>query len=747
MFSKFTEEAQKIILMAKREMQNLKHPYVGSEHLLLAILYDKDSEISNFLAKCDLTYEKCKKEIINVIGVGKSSNDWFLFTPLLKRVLESAMNCSKDEDSLITVPNIFTSLLEEGEGVANRILMGMNIDIDALYEKFSLKFISKSNNANKKLFVEEYAIDYNKIFKNEGFDPVIGRDMQVNRLMEVLLRRSKNNPLLIGDAGVGKTAIVEEFVRRIEQSNVPKKLGNKRVLGLSMSSLIAGTKYRGEFEERINQIIGELEEDDSIILFIDEIHTLVGAGGAEGAIDASNILKPYLARGKIRVIGATTKDEYSKFIEPDKALDRRFQKVFVNEMSLDETKNVLYELRGAYEKYHGVIISNSVIEEIIRLCDKYISIGKFPDKAIDIFDEVCAKRALIDTDYDKKVKKLELDFKMIKEKKNAAIINNDYVKARALKEEQNQCENKLNRVIYNREKSPINKEVTLDNLYDVVYERTKIPISNLKTLNKKDLICKLKETVIGQDTIIEKIVEMTCSRSNVIVKRPLVFLLVGKSGVGKTFLAKEYAKCLYNKESFIRLDMSEYRDDFSSSKIIGSPPGYIGYSDNNNLLDKVKNNPYAILLLDEVEKACVNVLKLFLQAFDEGVMTNAKGETIDFRNITVIMTSNLGTNKNSCGFICDDKDFITDRFRDFLGIEFVNRIDEVLVFNDLNKSTIEKIIKNKLTKCVEKEKLEEIISTDIVDKVLKKCDYLVSGARKIDRVIENVLEEETILKI
>lgn len=747
MFARFTEEAQKILLMTKKEMQELKHPYVGSEHLLLAILHNKDTDITKFLESCQLTYERCRKEIVDVIGMGKSTNEWFLYTPLLKRVIENAIINCKEEDALITVEGLFISLLEEGDGVANRILMGMNIDIDALYEKFSNKFVIKNSRCNKKLFVEEYAVDFNKKYNTDGFDPVIGRDMQVNRLMEILLRRTKNNPLLIGEAGVGKTAIVEEFVRRIEIGSVPKKLYNKRVLGLSMASLVAGTKYRGEFEERINQIISELEEEDRVILFIDEIHTLVGAGGAEGAIDASNILKPYLARGKIRIIGATTLDEYSKFIEKDKALDRRFQKVYVNEMSLEETEDILFHLRDIYEKFHDVAVDDEIIGEIIRMCDKYVSLGRFPDKAIDIFDEVCAKASLIDNELDVKVKNLTIKIKNVKEEKNKAIIANDYVKASLLKEEQYELESNFNKLLVKSNAKSKIKKVSLDVLYDVIYERTKIPVSYLKRLDKKKLRKELCNRVVGQNDVIDKLVDYACLRDKTQKKSPLVFLLVGKSGIGKTFLVKEYAKLLYSKEAFIRLDMSEYKEEFSSSKIIGSPPGYVGYSENNTLLDKIKNNPYAVLLLDEIEKANPSVLRLFLQVFDEGVMTSSTGEVVDFTNVTVFMTSNLGTDKSMVGFTGKQKDNILDKFQDFLGVEFINRVDEVFVFNELDRKDIEKIVVKKLTDFVEKNKIASKVSTEIVNKVIENCDYKVSGARKIDRVMAKVVEEMAILEI
>lgn len=747
MFSKFSEEAQKVLLMTKREMQELKHPYVGSEHLLLAILHNKELELTKFLEECNLTYDRCRKEIISVIGVGKSTNDWFLYTPLLKRVIENAILDCRECDSLVSVDGLFISLLEEGDGVANRILMGMNIDVDYLYEKFSNKFTIKRGKSVNKLSVEEFSVDMNKSYNTEGFDPVVGRDNLVNRLMEILLRRTKNNPLLIGEAGVGKTAIVEEFVRRVEIGSVPKKLLNKRVLCLSMSGLVAGTKYRGEFEERINQIIEELEEEPNIILFIDEMHTLVGAGGAEGAIDASNILKPYLARGKIRIIGATTKDEYSKYIESDKALDRRFQKVYVKETNLEETETILFQLKDVYEKYHDVSIGDDVIKEIVRLTDRYIHNGRFPDKAIDVFDEACAKASIVDSTYDKKLKEYACTIKNLKEEKNKAVIEHDYRKACDLNEEIINVEKEYDKILFKIDRDSNKRSVSSEVVYKIISNRTHIPISYMKGIDENKVIGELKKKVFGQDEIIKKIVHSALSVSKTSKKEPSTLLLVGKSGVGKTFLVKEYAKLLYGSDAFIRLDMSEYKDEFSSSKIIGAPPGYVGYSDNRTLLDKIKFNPYSVLLLDEIEKASSSIMKLFLQVFDEGFMTNSSGEVIDFSHVTIFMTSNLGTDKSSLGFSGKRDNFIFDKIKSFLGVELFNRVDEVVLFNDIDEKTLKKIVKNKLTEIVDKKNISKNISNDIVDKIVSEIDYNISGARKIDKAIDNVLNEVTFLEI
>lgn len=745
MLSRFSEEAQKVLLLMKKEMMELKHPYVSSEHLLLAILHCSDLNITKFLNDCGLKYELYKNEIISVIGIGKTASDWFLYTPLLKRIIENTI-VNNNGDSLVSVEDLFISLLEEGDGVANRILMGMNIDIEMLYDKFSNKFNIKYNRSNEKLLVEEFAVDLNKKYNSTGFDPVYGRDSQVNRLLEILLRRTKNNPLLIGDAGVGKTAIVEEFVRRIEEGNVPKKLLNKRVLSLSVASLVAGTKYRGEFEERINQLIKELEGNEEIILFIDEFHTLVGAGGAEGAIDAVNIFKPYLARGSIRIIGATTKDEYDMFVAEDKALDRRFQKVYVSEMNVDETEKILFNLRDLYQEYHNVVISDDIINEVVYLTDKYISNGKFPDKAIDVFDEVCARTNISVNKYDQLVSNCNLSIKRIIDDKNKAIINHDYDKARDLKEKQLDIEKNYDKFLL-RKSCEERRVVKKDYLYEVIYDRTKIPVSYLKNRNISKSMNDMKKIVFGQDLAIKKIFENIENASFVRKSRPIVLLLVGNSGVGKTFFVRKYAELLYNKESFIKIDMSEYKDEFSSSKIIGAPPGYVGYKNNKTILDKVKNNPYSVILLDEVEKACSSVLKLFLQVFDEGIMTSASGDVVDFSHTIIFLTSNLGVEKNNIGFSQNNKKVVFDEIKNYLGVELYNRLDDVIVFDSLDKKTIKRIINNRLLKYNKEFDLKNKIPTKVVNKILDEINICESGARKIDKIVEKILKESEILNI
>ena len=743
MFGNFEEEARKVLVMAKKEMYDLRHPYVSSEHLLLAIL-KLSSEISDKLKEYDLDYNSFKAEIIKVIGTGSKPSEWFLYTPLLKRILENAVCDARDNNNgIVTVNHLFASLLEEGEGVAIRILVGMGIDIDELYDDFAYKLVSKSS--NKKLLIDEIGTDLNKKAMAGMLDPVTGRDKEIKRVLEILSRRGKNNPLLIGDAGVGKTAIVEELASMIVRGEVPLNLRGKRIISLDMASSVAGTKYRGEFEERMNQILKEIEENDDIILFIDEIHTLVGAGGAEGAIDASNIFKPALARGKIRCIGATTTEEYKKFIEKDKALERRFQKVVIEAPDVKTVKDILVNLKEIYEGYHKVILDDGILDLIIDLSERYMYNRRQPDKAIDILDEVCAKVSIKEGKNLKEYRRCNKELKDVISNKKKAIIDNDFELASSYKTEESKLMNDINNLeLLLYKKSP--RRVTKHDVAEVVNEKTGIPVYELlsekKTIIKKSLDI-LKKKIYGQE-------EAVRAASDIAKKIKLGFndkcysmLFCGPSGVGKTALAKELGKCLAGN-NVIRLDMSEYKEAHSISKIIGAPPGYVGYEDVGNVLEEVRNKPFSVLILDEIEKAHRDIINLFLGVLDEGKMKDSRGNEVRFDNVVIIMTSNSGFNEINVGF--NNENNLSSKLNDSFSIPFMNRVDKVIMFNYLKKEDIDNIINDKLKdlKHKYKDKITINIGDSVLDEIREKANYKLYGARKISKIIKDDIENKVI---
>ncbi|MBQ7140564.1 MAG: ATP-dependent Clp protease ATP-binding subunit [Bacilli bacterium] len=755
MFSKFDEDAQRVLVGAKKEMMDLNHPYVGSEHLVLSMLKN-DNSISKKLRSFHLDYSKFKNEILNIIGTGSKKSEWFLYTPLLKRVIENAILDSKENnDGEVSVEHLFSALLEEGEGIAIRLFISMDIDIDELYKDFSKRLVKPSKNKkNKKLLLTELGTDLTECAKKGNLDPVIGRDIEIKRVIEILSRRTKNNPVLVGEAGVGKTAIVEGLARMIVSGEVPNHLKNKRIISLDMASTVAGTKYRGEFEERVRKILKEIEENDDIILFIDEIHTIVGAGGAEGAIDASNILKPSLARGKIRLIGATTIEEYKKFIEEDSALERRLQKVSVEIPTKDTVKNILYTLKPIYESYHGVVLNDNILDDIIKYSEKYIYDRNEPDRSIDILDEVCARVSIEETKEVKKINLLKKELSKVINEKNKFILEQDFDSASTLKEKEYKLNNDINKLELKLYSTKIVKEVTKDDILNVISIKTKIPIYEISNNNLKyidEFKEKLNSRVIGQEEAINKLI-CTTKKIKLGLKeenKPYSYLFVGPTGVGKTDLVKQYTKLFYGKENLIRLDMSEYGESHTISKIIGSAPGYVGYSDNKNILEKVKNKPNSVILLDEIEKAHPKVLNIFLQILDEGFITDSKGSKIRFDNTIIIMTSNIGYNKITVGFEKHDENILTD-LKDFLSIEFINRIDNIITFNKLSKDNIITIINNNISKLKEKYKKKGInisYNKNIIDELLELSNYEELGARQISKIIKDKFENIIIDKI
>lgn len=716
----FDEESQKIIVGAKKEMFELKHPYVGSEHLLLSILKEKNLEITKILNEYGITYELFREELVKVVGVGSKSNEWFLFTPLLKRIINNATYSSKDENKCVSPYNLFVSILQEGDGIANRILLGMNIDLELLYDKF----VNSSNfltNSKKKLLLDDFAINMNVECAENKYDPVVGRDTQINRVIQILLRKNKNNPILIGEAGVGKTAIVEEIARRIYNGEVPLKLKDKIIYNVSMSNLISGTKYRGEFEERLTKIINEIKNNPKVILFIDEVHTLVGAGGAEGAIDASNILKPFLARGDIKVIGATTLEEYSKFIEKDKALERRFQKVFIEEASIEEVKEIILKLSPIYEKFHSVKLTDKLIDLIIKLSDRYITKGKQPDKTIDFLDEVCCYSSINNNQENIVLKELENKINIIVEEKNAEILRKDFKKALLLRKEEYSLRDEYNEYLVNNNFKVKSIKVREEDLYEVLYNKTGIPLKKLFEERTKGLASKLKKYVFGQDNVIDELVNYMINVNSYKEKRVCRYLLVGKNGVGKTYLVEKLAEELFSKNNLIKLKMSDFSNEQSISKIVGASPGYVGYDDRVSFLDKLKSKSFAVVILEDIDKCSKKVVDLFKKAFEDGYFTNSKGENISIINCLFFMTSTV--KDVNLGFINNNSVTSYDNFG----------ISSILKFNDIEEVTIDKYLKNKIK---EYGLMDCSNKVSLLNKIKKESKYLEFGFERVDSLFE-----------
>ena len=739
MFANFEEEARQVLINAKKEMYELNHPYVSSEHLFLAILKKENSE-AQILKKYKINYTIFKQEVIRLLGKGKKKSEWFIYTPLLKRVIENAIIESKSDNGLVKVKHLLSALLEEGEGVAIRILLGLNVDIDRLYDEFS----STVSSNETKLLIEEIGIDLTKLAHEGKLDGVYSRDEEIHRIIQILSRRTKNNPLLIGAAGVGKTAIVEALAQLIEENKVPLSLRNKKIINLDMSSAVAGTKYRGEFEERIQQILKEVENDDNIILFIDEIHTLVGAGGAEGAIDASNIFKPALARGKLKCIGATTIEEYKKTIEKDSALDRRFQKLVIEKPSTEKVKEILINLKPIYEKYHKVHIDNDILDLIIELTDEYIHDRNQPDKAIDILDEVSARVSLKESKNLKNYQLLNQKLTSILNAKKSSIKKRDFKSAAKYKKIEFDLMNKINNLELKLYKTKY-KKVTKKDVAEVLSEKTQVPLYDLININynSKKIEKLMSKNIIGQNEAISTLMDIINQR-NAGLNNLKSIMFCGSSGVGKTQLAKIFAQNLVGKNNVIKLDMSEYKESTAINKFLGAPPGYIGYDDYNNVLEEVQNKPYSVLILDEIEKAHPSVINLFLQILDDGKIKNSKLKEISFSNTLIIMTSNEKTHNIQVGF-----NHNRNNLNNVFTIPFINRIDKVITFNNLTKKNIDSIFDLNIQKLKKKyqDKIKVNISFEIKNQIIKKSDYENYGARKLEKIIKTELENQIIRAI
>jgi len=645
----FDEESQKLIINAKKEMYDLKHPYVGSEHLLLSILHNEELDITKKLNSYNINYNNFRNEIINVIGIGSKENNWFLFTPLLRRIINNATYYTKDNTKMVTPYNLLVAILEEGDGVANRLLIGMNINMNKLAEDILKEEVV--NNSNDKLLLDEIGINMCECAKTKKYDPVIGREREINRLIEILLRKNKNNPLLIGEAGVGKTAIVEELANRINVGNVPYKLKDKIIYSISMSILVAGTKYRGEFEEKINKILDEAKSNPNIILFIDEVHTLMGAGGAEGAIDASNIVKPFLARGDIKVIGATTINEYSKYIEIDKALDRRFQKIYVEEASKDLVLNILLELKPIYEKYHNVILNKSIINKIVDYSYKYVFNGKEPDKAIDLLDEVCAYASL-SNNRSRELINYELEIKKVEDLKNNKIKSHKFKEALIYKNKEMNLRSIYNNLLIN--------DLIETKTYVKTYMLEKVIINRYRLMTQEELIDRINrfDNTFNIKELLNELKKYNYFKNN----SNLNILLISKNVLELTFLIDKIVKNIFINTNYIIIDMNEFKEYSSITRLIGSK-----YED-NYLLKSIKENTFSIIYFKNIDKANSRIIKIILDSINKGYIEDYNNEKIYISKCIILFSSD---NKESIGFNSIDNNEFSSKFNKVIYLDSI----------------------------------------------------------------------------
>ena len=753
MMSNFSEEAQNVLNGAKEEMMGLKHPYIGTEHLILSILR-VDNEIRERLFSYNLSYEGYRKVVMDMVPMGSVEADNFIYTPLLRRVIESSCYMAR-ENGLgdISVRNLFASMLDIGEGTGIRGLVNMGININDLYTEFHSLSRGKSK---KKLMVMEFGVCLNDMARDGKLDPVIGRDKEVTRVMEILCRRSKNNPVLVGEAGVGKSAIVEEVARRIEFEMVPDRLLGKRIISISMANLVAGTKYRGEFEDRMRKLIKEVEEEDDIVLFIDEVHTLVGAGGAEGAIDASNILKPALARGKFVCIGATTVGEYKKSIRADSALDRRFQVVSVKEPSMNEVRGIIGGLRDIYEVYHNVVLSDEVLDYIVEYADRYIVGRFFPDKAIDVMDEVCAMVSTRGDEKRKCIRELRGRINLVRRDKNCSILGNRLEEAYEMLREEKRLLGEVDAMSFAGKRG--RNVVERGDVIDVVERISGVSIY-VDRYRGSECMQGFREVIgesfVGSDRVKRALSGIVWKWFYGLGKRRGVYLFAGPTGVGKTMAGKLLGKMLGSRDgdNVIRIDMSEFSDSSSVSKVIGSNPGYVGYEDMGSVVERIRNMPSGVILLDEVDKAHSSVMGLFYQIMDEGFIRDNRGNLVNVNNL-IVMTTNVGYEKGRVGFDGDKErgNECDSELRRVFGDAFMNRIDGVIYFDSLEREDVMVIAKREIERILKDNKwLEEyrerFMDEEFIAGIVRDSDFTEYGARKVKRLVSERMESVIVDKM
>ena len=709
MFSNFSDELKRVINGSKKEMILLKHSYIGTEHFVLSILNCNNS-IKPILNKFGITYDIFKNKIIENIGVGNDKDSLFIFTPFLKKVLEESIFSSNDDKvDVVELSFVFKNMLDEAEGVAFRIFCDLGVDVDSLYDSIDVSL--NKNNSSSLLF------DVGYVLNDTMTDPVIGRDKEIDNVIEILLRKNKCNPILVGDAGVGKTAIVEGLAQRIVDKKVSKKLLNKKIISISIASLVSGTKYRGEFEEKLLKIIRELEKNRNYILFIDEIHTIVGAGGAEGAIDASNILKPALARGNITVIGATTIEEYKKYIEEDKALSRRFQKVIVKEPKEKDLMIILNRTKSIYEKYHNVIISDIVLKHIVKTSKKYIFNRFEPDRSIDILDEVSSFVSSRISELDLKNNILKNKLLKIKNKKQEFLNNDDYEHALLYRKKERKLESFINNNEINNNETPPNK-VNKDDVDKIISRKCNVNILSNKIIKSEFEKQKkeFKKIIVNQNMAIDKVFDYIkpIFISDYMIDKPISLLFTGLEGVGKSLLTYLLKENIFN-DNYIKIDLSEYRSSESISKIVGAPFGYIGYNNKLNTFESIKDNSVSLIVFENYENANYKVKELIKEIIENGYFYDSSNSKINFMNCLIIIMSNKKI-KSDVGFM--NKNMLFDTF------DLEKKVTGIIRFNELNIDDIKKIIKMKNN------------NIDI-NKIIKESNYKEVGAKKIDKLLNN----------